>query len=196
MSIPHPTSAVPRTPVSTPGRSGSVATQTPVSRRYYTLCVYTGRLYRTAGCTRSQTPAQSHPISWGVCPQRCTPIPHHPGRERRFRRPTTSPKTAQRPCPTPTPIKANSPDQTSPDQPIAPLTWATRLKRVFNIDITLCPHCGERLRVIADITQPEVIHTILEHLKQRPSAADTARAPPAKAPGRATPAENPNSLSA
>lgn len=29
-------------------------------------------------------------------------------------------------APTPTPIQANSPDQTSPDQPIAPMTWATR----------------------------------------------------------------------
>ena len=35
------------------------------------------------------------------------------------------------------------------DSPIAPLTWAQRLKRVFEFDITLCPHCGGRLRVIA-----------------------------------------------
>ena len=35
------------------------------------------------------------------------------------------------------------------DLPIAPLTWAQRLKRVFEFDITLCPHCGGRLRVIA-----------------------------------------------
>mgnify|MGYP006445222873 CR=1 FL=1 len=35
------------------------------------------------------------------------------------------------------------------DPTIAPLTWAERLKRVFEFDITLCPHCGGRLRVIA-----------------------------------------------
>ena len=35
------------------------------------------------------------------------------------------------------------------DLPIAPLTWAQRLKRVFEFDITLCPHCGGSLRVIA-----------------------------------------------
>mgnify|MGYP005865934077 CR=1 FL=1 len=29
------------------------------------------------------------------------------------------------------------------------LTWAQRLKRVFGIDISQCPHCGGRLRVIA-----------------------------------------------
>ena len=38
--------------------------------------------------------------------------------------------------------------------PIAPLIWAQRLKRVFELDITLCPHCGGRLRVIADVTEP------------------------------------------
>ncbi len=40
------------------------------------------------------------------------------------------------------------------DHPQAPLCWAERLKRVFKIDITLCPKCGGRLRIIAAITQP------------------------------------------
>ena len=52
-------------------------------------------------------------------------------------------------------------------QPTAPLTWAERLKRVFDIDISDCPLCGGRLRVIADVTDPAVIQTILAHLKQR-----------------------------
>lgn len=38
---------------------------------------------------------------------------------------------------------------------VAPLSWAQRLKRVFNIDIALCPICGGTLRVIADVTDPE-----------------------------------------
>jgi hypothetical protein len=38
------------------------------------------------------------------------------------------------------------------DELIAPLSWAQRLKRVFNLDIYLCPFCGGTLRVIADIT--------------------------------------------
>ncbi|MBI1191420.1 MAG: hypothetical protein GC200_12165 [Tepidisphaera sp.] len=50
--------------------------------------------------------------------------------------------------------------------PKAPLTWAVRLKRVFGIDITVCPHCGGRLRVIADVTDPEVIERILEHVRR------------------------------
>ena len=36
----------------------------------------------------------------------------------------------------PAPTTANPPDQNSPEQLTAPLNWATRLKRVFNIDIT------------------------------------------------------------
>ena len=53
------------------------------------------------------------------------------------------------------------------NSPTAPLTWAERLKRVFDIDISVCPLCGGTLRVIADVTDPDVIQSILVHLKQR-----------------------------
>ena len=56
----------------------------------------------------------------------------------------------------------------SHDELVAPLTWAQRLKRVFNIDITLCPLCGGTMRVIADITDPDVIQKILDHIEARP----------------------------
>jgi hypothetical protein len=36
-----------------------------------------------------------------------------------------------------------------PDKPLAPMSWAQRLKRVFAIDIEKCPECGGKLRVIA-----------------------------------------------
>lgn len=58
--------------------------------------------------------------------------------------------------------------------PKAPLTWAERLRRVFGIEITVCPHCGGRLRVIADVTDPEVIDQILEHFRRE----GLPRAPP------------------
>ena len=60
---------------------------------------------------------------------------------------------------------------------VAPLTWAQRLKRVFLIDITLCPHCGGTLRVIADVTDPTLIDRILAHVRKRGPPA-TRRAPP------------------
>jgi hypothetical protein len=47
---------------------------------------------------------------------------------------------------TPTPVES-AVDQA---QPTAPLAWAQRLKRVFEIDITVCPQCaatGEVLRI-------------------------------------------------
>lgn len=59
----------------------------------------------------------------------------------------------------------------------APLTWAQRLKRVFDIDITACPLCGGTMRVIADITDPDVIQSILDHIEAQPpplKSADTA----------------------
>jgi hypothetical protein len=51
--------------------------------------------------------------------------------------------------------------------PIAPMTWAERLRRVFQIDITTCPDCGGRLRWIADATELTVIRTILLHVQSR-----------------------------
>jgi uncharacterized protein YbaR (Trm112 family) len=34
----------------------------------------------------------------------------------------------------------------------------------FAIDVLACPECGGRLRLIATITDPAVIHKILHHL--------------------------------
>ena len=51
--------------------------------------------------------------------------------------------------------------------PTAPLSWAQRLKRVFNIDITRCPLCRSQRRVIEDVTDPNLIRKILDHRKQR-----------------------------
>ena len=60
------------------------------------------------------------------------------------------------------------------DKLVAPLTWAQRLKRVFNIDITLCPICGGTVRVIADITDPDIIQKILDQLEAQPPPIKTA----------------------
>ncbi len=64
----------------------------------------------------------------------------------------------------------------SQDELVAPLTWAQRLKRVFNIDITLCPLCGGTMRVITDITDPDLIQKILDHIAAQPPPIKTATA--------------------
>jgi hypothetical protein len=63
------------------------------------------------------------------------------------------------------------------------MTWARRLKRVFNIEIEQCARCGGRLRVIASIEDPEVIARMLAHRRERgaedaPVASLGPRAPP------------------
>ncbi|HEY5647201.1 MAG TPA: transposase [Pseudomonadales bacterium] len=65
------------------------------------------------------------------------------------------------------------------DIPLAPMTWIQRLKRMFSIDIETCPKCGGRLRVIACIEDPDVVATILEHVRA-PEATEPSqpRAPP------------------
>jgi Putative transposase len=56
--------------------------------------------------------------------------------------------------------------------------WARLLKRVFALEMTRCPFCQRGvLRIIAIITQSEVINKILSHLKR---AVD----PPPIAPAR------------
>ena len=47
------------------------------------------------------------------------------------------------------------------------MTWAQRLKRVFNIDIEVCGRCGGSVRVIACIEDQDVIDRILAHLRDK-----------------------------
>jgi hypothetical protein len=55
------------------------------------------------------------------------------------------------------------------------IDWATLLKRVHDIDALACP-CGGRLRVIALITEPEVVVAILISLHLPAVAPPVARA--------------------
>ena len=45
---------------------------------------------------------------------------------------------------------------------------AVSLKRVFNIDITLCQHCQGTVRIIACIKDESVIDKILSHINKKP----------------------------
>ena len=60
------------------------------------------------------------------------------------------------------------------------IPWARLLKRVFNIDIEICPRCAGKLVIIAAIEDPKVIKQILSHmgLPADPPQPHPARGPP------------------
>ncbi|EHB8431381.1 AAA family ATPase, partial [Salmonella enterica subsp. enterica serovar Infantis] len=60
-----------------------------------------------------------------------------------------------------------APEERTPLEQRAAMTWARRLKRVFNIDITECEKCQGPVKVIACIEDPVVIDKILNHLKAK-----------------------------
>ncbi len=73
-------------------------------------------------------------------------------------------------------------DEPTPAERRASMTWAQRLKRVFNIDIETCQVCGGALRIIACIEDPIVIEKILTHLDKKKPSTQAARLPPCRAP--------------
>ena len=50
------------------------------------------------------------------------------------------------------------------EKPSRYIPWAELLKRTFGIDLTVCPHCGGQVRVIAAIIRKGAIDEILGHL--------------------------------
>jgi hypothetical protein len=78
---------------------------------------------------------------------------------------------------------ADSEGRTAAEQHAA-MTWAQRLKRVFNIDIEVCGRCGGPVRVIACIEDQDVIDRILAHLERKEQNTPTLPhlAPPTRAP--------------
>ena len=85
-------------------------------------------------------------------------------------------------------------DDCTPANRHAEMTWAQRLKRVFNIDITICEECGSAVKVIASIEDPVVIPTalaalagqalkqILAHLERKAELKEFNPLPESRAP--------------
>ena len=71
-------------------------------------------------------------------------------------------------------------DQTQAEKR-ASMTWAKRLKRVFNIDIEICSECGGDVKIIASIEDPAVIQKILAHVNDNATSAATALLPDCRA---------------
>ena len=76
--------------------------------------------------------------------------------------------------------QANDIDQTHAEKR-ASMTWAKRLKRVFNLDVETCDKCGGDVRIIASIEDPVVIQEILAHLDNTASSAAAALLPDCRA---------------
>jgi hypothetical protein len=60
------------------------------------------------------------------------------------------------------------------------MAWAALLARTFQIDVSVCPVCGHKMRIIAFITDPASIHRYLkgENLPTEPPPIAPARSPP------------------
>ena len=59
-------------------------------------------------------------------------------------------------------------EDATPAERRAAMTWAQRLKRVFNIDIETCNACGGKVKIIARIEDPDLIRRILDHSYRNP----------------------------
>jgi hypothetical protein len=75
----------------------------------------------------------------------------------------------------PTPVPEGDGASLSAGSAKGRMRWAQLLKRVFDIDIEHCPHCGGQLKLIAAIVEPAAIARILTHL-------GLAAQPPPRAP--------------
>ena len=75
-------------------------------------------------------------------------------------------------------------DVRSPTERHVAMSWAQRLKRVFNIDIEVCGHCGGSVKIIAGIEDQDVIDRILAHLREKEQGRPTLShlVPPSRAP--------------
>ena len=63
-------------------------------------------------------------------------------------------------------------DEAPPRRPAMRKRWAELIYRIYEVDPLTCRRCGEKMKIIAFITEPAVIRRILDHLERnaRPRA--------------------------
>ncbi len=66
-----------------------------------------------------------------------------------------------------------------PDARALRRSWAKLTKRIYEVDPLVCPSCGSEMKVIAFITEHEVVDKILSHLKRREEEG-RGRGPPGR----------------
>jgi hypothetical protein len=74
-----------------------------------------------------------------------------------------------------TPASSAATTPIDPDMRALRRRWAELLRRIHEVDPLVCLRCGARMRIIAFITEPRVITTILRH---RAAKAADQRSPP------------------
>ena len=74
---------------------------------------------------------------------------------------------------------AGSPDGATPGRPTSS-RWAALIARIYDVRPLVCPSCGASMSIIAFITDPVPVRSVLAHLDlpTRPPPLSPARAPP------------------
>jgi len=67
----------------------------------------------------------------------------------------------------------DNPADTTPDNPMETITkqqarstWARMIQKVHDVNPLFCPKCGEKMRILAMITDRQEIKRVLEHLRR------------------------------
>ena len=62
------------------------------------------------------------------------------------------------------PTQADASEPTSVSHAAYRSAWARLIAKVYEIDPLVCPRCGSEMKLIAVITDPAEVRTILRHL--------------------------------
>lgn len=84
------------------------------------------------------------------------------------------------PCKQPNKPPPSEPAPGTPCPGSARIRWAQLLARIYEVLPLLCPSCGGEMRILAFLTEPVTVRTILVHLElpHRPPPLTPARGPP------------------
>jgi transposase len=50
-------------------------------------------------------------------------------------------------------------------RPLPSKGWAEMIRKVYEVDPMVCPHCGGQMKVISFLTDYSVVDRIIDHLK-------------------------------
>ncbi len=145
-------------------RQRALPAQDAVPGRHHARHFRTIGFHCKAGRPGTEAQSQPNPLPRGVRTQQSAPGVGHAGK-------TGQGQQGQ-----------GADEPATPAQRRASMTWAQRLKRVFNIDIETCSGCGGAMKVIACIEDPIVIKQILDHLKHKAETSGTRALPESRAP--------------